>query len=158
MIEVFVLGPLEIRRDGEVVALPGGKPRSLLAALLVHANEPVSQDRLIDALWGEPPPARAGANLHLHVAAQRKLLGGDSDASIETAPGGYRLRIDPEQVDASRFERRVREARGRDDAAGRLSDALALWRGPAFADVADEPFAHTEALRLAALRLPAGEE
>src|SRR5262249_10397729 len=112
MIEVFVLGPLEVRRDGEVVALPGGKPRVLLAALAVHANEAVSQDRLIDALWGEPPPARAGANLHVHVATLRKLLGGDADAAIETMSGGYRLRIEPEQVDASRFERLVGRAPG----------------------------------------------
>jgi len=155
MIEVFVLGPLEVRRDGEVVALPGGKPRVLLAALVVHANDAVSQDRLIDALWGEPPPARAGANLHVHVATLRKLLGG---AAIETTSGGYRLRIDPERVDASRFERLLRETRGRDDAADRLRDALALWRGPAFADVADEPFAHTESMRLEELRLSAVEE
>src|SRR6476659_6319596 len=158
MIEVCLLGPVEVRRNGQPVPVPGGKPRALLAALLVHANEPVSQGRLIEALWGESPPPRAGANLHGHVATLRKLLGDDPDASIETTPGAYTLRIDPDRVDASRFERLVRDARGRDDAAERLRSALALWRGPALAAVSDEPFAHAEALRLEELRLTALEE
>ena len=68
MIEVLVLGPIELRRDVEIVPVPGGKPRALLAALVIDANQPVSQDRLIEALWGESAPARAASNLHVHVA------------------------------------------------------------------------------------------
>jgi DNA-binding SARP family transcriptional activator/streptogramin lyase len=158
MIEVSILGPLEVRRDGEVVPVPGGKPRALLLALVVRANEPVSQDRLIETLWGDEPPPRAGPNLHVHVATLRKLLNGDPGAAIETSGGGYRLRIDADRIDARRFERLVAEARGGDDAADRLRRALELWRGPALAEVADEPFAHTEALRLEEARLAALEK
>jgi DNA-binding SARP family transcriptional activator/streptogramin lyase len=158
MIEVSVLGPLEVRRGGELVPVPGRKPRALLLALVLRANEPVSQDRLIEALWGDKPPPRAGPNLHVHVATLRKLLNGDPETAIETSGGGYRLRIDAGRIDARRFERLVAEARGRDDAADRLRRALALWRGPALAEVADEPFAHTEARRLEESRLAALEE
>jgi len=157
VIEVLVLGPIELRRDGEIVPVPGGKPRALLAALVIDANQPVSQDRLIEALWGESAPARTASNLHVHVATLRKLFAG-GDASIETTGRGYSLHIDPERVDAVRFERLLREARERPDAAGDLRAALALWRGPALAEVADEPFGQTAARRLEELRLTALEQ
>ena len=157
MIEVLVLGPIELRRDGEIVPVPGGKPRAVLAALVIDPSRAVSQDRLIEALWGESAPARAASNLHVHVATLRKLLG-DDGATIETTGGGYRLRIDPDHVDAFRFDRLVREAHDRTDAAERLHEALALWRGPALAEVADEPFAQTAARRLEESRLAALEQ
>ena len=94
----------------------------------------------------------------MQIATVRKVLAGDPEVAIETAGGGYRLLIPADQVDASRFERIVRESRGRSDAGDRLREALALWRGTALADVEGEAFAHPEALRLEALRLTALEE
>jgi DNA-binding SARP family transcriptional activator len=100
VIEVLVLGPIELRRDGEVVPVPGGKPRAVLAAVVIDPTRAVSQDRPIEALWGESAPARAASNLHVHVAALRKLVADDANVSNETTGGGYRLRIDPDHVDA----------------------------------------------------------
>jgi len=136
MIEIGLLGPIVVLRDGVPQALPAGKPRALLLALVLDAGQVVPQHRLIEALWGDQAPERAPQNLHVQVATLRKLLGDDLDLSIETTGGGYCLRIDPDRVDAFRFEQLVHEARGAPDAAARLREALAMWRGPALAELA----------------------
>ena len=151
-----VLGPVEARVDGKPVALGGPKPRALLAILLLHANDVVSRDRLIEGLWGESPPPNAGHSLDDYVSRLRKVLGADR---IERRAPGYVLRVESDESDLVLFERLAEQgaaslARG-DAAEGarRLSDALELWRGPALADVLYEPFASLEAERLEDRRL-----
>jgi predicted ATPase/DNA-binding SARP family transcriptional activator len=145
--EFRLLGPLEVvNDDGAQVALGGPRPRALLALLLLYPNEAVSTDRLIDGIWGESPPASAPNALQVHVHALRNALGGDR---IVTRPPGYLVRLEPDELDSHRFERYI------DD--GRPAEALALWRGPALADLAYEPFAQAEAVRLEDARLGALE-
>ncbi len=145
--EFRMLGPLEVVGDGGAhVPLGGRRPRALLALLLLHGNEVVSTDRLIDGIWGDRPPASAQGALQVHVHALRKALGPDR---ILTRAPGYLLRVGSDELDQRRFERLVAE--------GDLRGALALWRGPALADVADEPFAQAEAARLDEARLAALE-
>jgi len=156
-----VLGPVEVVDDeGRMVALGGARQRALLAALLLHANEVAPLDRLIEELWGENPPATRSKALQVAVSHLRKSLG---DGILETRANGYLLRVEPEQLDLAQFER-LRESARAELAAGRpeqarrsLRDALALWRGPALADVADELFARADAERLEELRLLAVE-
>src|SRR6478672_11302972 len=153
-----VLGPLEVVRGGQPVRLGSRRQRLALAVLAVHANEVVSTDRLAQALWGDTPPPSAVHTLHTLVARLRAVVGSDR---IETRPPGYRLRIEPEEFDALRFEQLVHAGltfTDRPDAAlGALDEALALWRGAAFAEFADEEFAEAEATRLEELRLDAIE-
>ena len=145
--EFRVLGPLEVLDDDGLVAPLGGpRPRSLLACLLLHANEVVSTDRLIDAIWGASPPASAANALQVHVHTLRVALGGDR---IVTRAPGYVLRVEPGELDADRFRALV------DD--DEPHDALSLWRGPAFADHADEEFARAGAGLLEESRLAAVE-
>jgi predicted ATPase/DNA-binding SARP family transcriptional activator len=149
-VEFRVLGPLEVvADDGAPVPLGGPRRRSLLALLLIDANGVVPVDRLVDGIWGEDPPATAHGALQVHVHALRKALGADR---IVTRPPGYVLRVDEEELDAHRFERLV--AAGDP---GALGEALSLWRGPAFADVAERPFVQSEAARLEESRLAALE-
>ena len=153
-----ILGPLEVSRARGPLALSGTRQRRLLAALLLRPNRVLPTEQLADAVWGEAPPATARTALQVHVSQLRKVLGQDT---IETHAGGYLLRLDPEQIDAARFERLLREARAADGAqrtAALLRQALALVRGPAFADLADETFARPEAMRLDELRVAAVEE
>ena len=154
--EFHLLGPLEVVAEGEPIELGGRKPRTLLAALLFHANELVSAERLIDALWGEQPPETAQAALQVHVSHLRKVLGRDR---IVTQAPGYRLRVGNDELDLQRFERLLEEARELEPpaAGARLREALALWRGPALADFEHEPFAWGEISRLEQLRLEAIE-
>lgn len=152
-----MLGPLEVWRDGEALELRGAKRRALLALLILHANEVVRTDRLIDDLWGDERPSNAQAALQNHISRLRKDLGGEV---LVTKPWGYVLRTGPDDVDLHRFERLVEEsrplaARGRRE---RLAEALALWRGPALADLAQEPALASEIDRLEELRLAALEE
>ena len=147
--------------DGAPIALGGQKRRALLAALLLEANQVVSRDRLIDALWGEDPPDTARNTIQVYISQLRKLL---PEGALETAPPGYRLVIEPESVDLFEFVRLSEEGRtalAKGDAAAAadtLRAALALWRGPPLADLAWEPFAHAEILRLDELRLAALED
>jgi predicted ATPase/DNA-binding SARP family transcriptional activator len=159
--EFGILGPLEVRADGDVVALGGPKPRALLALLLLHANETVSAERLAMGLWGEDAGADAVKALHVHVSRLRKTLG---DAEVlSTTAGGYRLHVGEGELDADRFERLVAQGHERmeDGEAARaaqvLRDALAIWRGPALVDVAAAPFAGAEIARLEEERLAAIE-
>jgi DNA-binding SARP family transcriptional activator/DNA-binding beta-propeller fold protein YncE len=137
-----ILGPLEVADNGSPVALGRGRQRALLALLLVHANEVVSNDRLIDELWGERPPPTAQTGLHGYVSQLRKLLGSER---VETRGSGYLLRVEEGEIDREQFESLAR--------AGRFADALAVWRGPALADFAYESWAQAEIGRLDELRL-----
>jgi DNA-binding SARP family transcriptional activator/ABC-type branched-subunit amino acid transport system substrate-binding protein len=165
-----ILGPLEVSDEGRRVEIGGHKQRALLVSLLLHANEVVSLDRLIDELWGETPPPTAAKTLQAQVSRLRRALNGDEDPAthmlgpLETRGHGYLLKVEPGQVDADRFQGMLEEARrtraeGKPEkAAEELRRALALWRGPALADFAYEPFAQTEIARLDELQLTALEE
>jgi len=155
--EIRLLGVLEVRDGERIVALPRRQQRALLAALALRAGEVVSTDRLVADLWGERAPASATGSLQNTVSALRKALG--HELVLTQAPG-YRLALDPESVDAHRFERLLADARDRDGAerAAFLSEALALWRGPALADLDDEEFTRLAAARLDELRVAALEE
>src|SRR4051794_29115909 len=156
-----ILGPLEVRAGGRTVALGGVKPRALLTLLVLHANQPVSAERLALALWGDDAAPSAVKTVQVHVSRLRKALG-DPEA-LTTTPAGYRLRVSPGELDAERFEERVADGRsalaaGRcDEAAAALREALALWRGAPLAEVASLPFAPPEIARLEEQRLGAVE-
>jgi DNA-binding SARP family transcriptional activator len=155
--EFRLLGPLEVAAHDRTLALGGVKPRSLLAILLLHANEVVSVDRLIDELWGDAPPPTAAKSIQVHVSHLRKEL---DDGRLSTRGPGYVLHVDPAELDLARFELLVGEANGAgpERAVGKLREALALWRGPALADLAYERFARSEIARLEELRLAAVEQ
>jgi predicted ATPase/DNA-binding SARP family transcriptional activator len=155
--EFRILGPFEAVAEGRVVSLNAAKPRALLAILLLHANELVSRDRLIDDLWGGRPPATARKILQAYVSQLRRALGRDR---IVTGPAGYQLRLEPQCLDLHRFEHLVTEAQRVDPSvAGRaLREGLALWRGPPLADFSYEPWAQAEIHRLEELRLEALEQ
>jgi predicted ATPase/DNA-binding SARP family transcriptional activator len=159
-VEIRLLGSVEARNEGEALTLPAGHRRTLLACLALNANRPVSRDRLVDALWGESPPSKAANALQVQVHGLRKLLGVDR---IETDGPGYRLRLEPGELDLERFEQlsaQGREALGSGNAtaaARLLADALALWRGPALDGVESE-LVRTEASRLDEVRLAALED
>lgn len=163
-----VLGPLQVAANGMLLPLGGAKQRAVLALLLLHANEVLSIDRLIDEVWGESPPDSAGNMLQGYVSHLRKTLEpgrrrGEHELLISRAPG-YVLHIRPEQVDAERFARLTTEAKQLLDngdataAAGCFREALKLWRGPALDDLAYERFARVDAERLEELRLVAIED
>ena len=161
MVQFGILGPLELR-DGDVaVALGGVRERSLLALLLLNANELVSTDRIVDELWGDRPPKAAVKTIQVYISRLRKVLGADA---IVTRPPGYLLHVDDEQFDLRRFERLA--AKGRqalssgDLATARrlLREALALWRGAPLSDFVYEPFAQAEAARLKELRVATVED
>jgi DNA-binding SARP family transcriptional activator len=156
-VEFRVLGPLEVVDDGRIVPLDRRRLRALLAFLLLHANELVTSDRLIDEVWGPDPPKTAGASLQNYVSRLRKAIGTEA---VVSQPPGYVLRIDPERFDLARFERLTAEARGARprERAEKLRAALALWRGPALDDLAFEPFARDEVGRLEEARLAALED
>src|SRR2546423_1643424 len=109
-LEFRVLGPLEIRSPARPVSLGGGKPRALLADLLIHLGQIVSVDRLIDDLWGAAAPATARHALEVHVSQLRKALGPQGGPLATRAPG-YVLDVDPQHLDAFLFERLLGEAR-----------------------------------------------
>src|SRR4051794_21793319 len=104
--EILILGPLVVRRDGTQVGVPGGKVRALLAMLVLHAGEPVSAERLAIALWGEDAPTHAVSTVQVHVSRLRRALGPDA---VETTPAGYVLRA--ARVDAAEFERLLAQDR-----------------------------------------------
>ena len=159
--EFRILGPVEVHGERGELALGGVKPRAVLAMLLLHANESVSADRLALGLWGEDAPPGAIKTIQVHVSRLRKSLGG-SDI-LSTTPAGYRLHVEPGELDAERFAQlfddgRRALARGQaEQAAVLLRDALLLSRGPPLADLTFEPFAPAEIARLEELRLAAIE-
>jgi len=159
--EYRILGPLEVSDGGRPLPLSSGRQRALLAALLLSRNETVSSDRLTEEVWHGQRPASGNKALQVQVSALRKAL--VSDGVIETRDGGYRLSVESGALDADRFEALL--ARARDllepdpgTAAATLREALELWRGPAFADLAYEPFLQPEIARLEERRLSGIEE
>ena len=159
--EFVVLGPIEARVDGAAVPLGGPKQRALVAVLLLARGEFVSRDRLIDALWGERPPATAPHTLDAYVSRVRKLVGPDR---LSRSPGGYALHVAPGELDVDRFDALAAQGRSQlaagspAEAAATLRSALALWRGAALADVLNEPFAAREGEILEERRLTIVED
>ena len=161
----LLLGPLEARLDGESLLLGGGRQRSLLAVLLLHANEIVSREQLIEAVWGAERPSTIGAALNVHLSKLRKLLTlAGTDVALVTAPHGYLLRIDPDRLDVNCFERLLREGReallagDAETAAATLDHALALWRGPPLAELDLGAWVEAAIGRLCELRLAGLED
>src|SRR6266487_170033 len=161
LFELGVLGPVRAARDGRELGLGGPKQRAVLALLLVEPGRVVPAEYLAEVLWRGSPPPGAGKTLRSYISRLRTLVG--PEAALVARGGGYAISIEPDRVDAARFERLVaagRDALGRGEAAvaaGRFGKALALWRGRALADVAEiEPLA-LEAARLEELRLVALE-
>jgi DNA-binding SARP family transcriptional activator len=158
--EFRILGPLEVVDDGRrPVPLAGAKQRALLAMLLLHANQVVSSERLLDELWGERLPRSGAGAVQVRVSQLRKALG-SGGRLLETRAPGYLLRVEPEQLDLGRFERLVEEAESAEPpvAADRLREALGLWRGSALADLSYEGFAQTAIARLEELRIAVHEK
>src|SRR3954453_20643114 len=149
--EFGILGPLEVRANGRRVGLGGARTRAVFAVLALHANQPVSAERLAVSLWGEDAPPSAIKTVQVYVARLRKALE-DPDVLVST-PAGYRLRVRPGELDAERFERQVADGRqalaaGRaEDAGAALREALELWRGHPLAELASTPFAPAEIAR-----------
>ena len=154
--EIRLLGPIEASFDGRPVALGPPQQRAVLAMLALQVNRTVSTDRLIEGLWDERAPPSGHKLVQLYVSHLRKLLDG-CEAQIVTRGRGYELQLAADRVDAARFERLVTAAVDADSFNGEARKALALWRGAALADVADEPFAGPEIRRLEELRLRAAE-
>jgi YVTN family beta-propeller protein len=156
--EFRVLGALEAVDQGSPLTLGGPQQKALLAVLLVHRGEPVSSDRLIDALWGERAPPTASKIVQGYVLRLRRALG---DGVLVTRGHGYVLQVEAGQTDVGRFEAFVAEGRralqdgDAEYAAARLREGLELWRGPPLADFAYEPFAQAEIARLEEARLAA---
>jgi WD40 repeat protein/DNA-binding SARP family transcriptional activator len=158
--EIRLLGPVELELGDQLVTLGGPKQRAVLSLLALNANATVSVDRLIEGLWGEEQPASAAKNVQLYVSQLRKLLAGQRGVEIVTRGRGYELRLNPEAVDALRFERLIGDASDghRNGPAGEAANrALSLWRGAPLADLLDAPFAAAEGRRLEELRRGAVE-
>src|SRR5262245_43100744 len=138
--EFRLLGPLEVVEDERRLALGGPKQRVVLAHLVLRADAAVASDVLIDALWGDDPPATARETIQAYVSRLRKLLG---EQRLEGRGGGYVLTCGPEEIDAARFDLLVNQGKASIasdpiGAAEILSEALAMWRGGALADLAEE--------------------
>jgi DNA-binding SARP family transcriptional activator len=168
-VQFRILGSLEVLDGQRRVGLGRPKQRALLAVLLVHANQVVALDRLIQELWGQEQPARASASLQAYVSNLRRVLEPGRLARtpprvLVTQPPGYRLVVAPGDLDAARFValadlgHRLLAGGRPGPAAQLLGEALGLWRGPALAEVADEAFAQAERQRLEELRLVALED
>ncbi|MGW2458268.1 AfsR/SARP family transcriptional regulator, partial [Streptomyces sp. NPDC001761] len=155
-----VLGPLAVWDDqGEPLRVPETKVRALLADLLAHDGGPVSADRLVHDLWGDRPPGNPAGALQAKVSQLRRVVGRER---LARQPPGYRLILGPsDDVDTERFGRLVTEARRAMDPRARaalLTEAVGLWRGPAYADFADEEFVRAARECLAEQRLAVLEE
>ena len=162
-----ILGPLEALDEGHDVAPAGNKQRALLALLLLHANETLPVERLIDELWGEHPPTTAPRRCKYTCLACAKRwtpAPATVGAAIVTREHGYQLRLDPDRLDAHNFERLVAEGRRElatgdpKRAAAAFEAALSLWRGAPLAGLGHEAFVAREAARLEDLRLAALED
>ena len=159
-VEYRVLGPLEVAVDGRPARLGAPKQRATLVLLLCRRNTVVPASRLVDGLWGDDPPGSASNLVQGHVSGLRKALGKEA---IETRGAGYLVRVEPGALDLQRFEElahfgsRALEEGNPISAASSLGEALALWRGPALADLADEPLLDPVAARLEELRVLALE-
>ncbi len=161
--EFSVLGPVEVTAGGRPLALGGARARGVLAMLLAHTNQVVSADRLADELWQGYPADKAAASLQVRLSELRKAFrAAGEDGRLATRPPGYLLPVAPGDLDSLRFARLVAdgaaalEAGDAATAAQRLTEGLALWRGPAFAGI-DAPSVRAEAGRLEETRLAALE-
>jgi DNA-binding SARP family transcriptional activator len=158
-----ILGPLEAFDGERALSLGGARQRSVLALLLLHANEAVTRDVLVDELWGETPPPTAPKVLQNCISALRKELRGGAD-TLRTIGTSYALQLAPDELDRDVFEHRVAKARAAfaagdaEDAAAELDAALALWRGAPLSDFAYEHFAQEEIVRLEELHISALED
>jgi len=164
MIRFHVLGGLTVTDDkGAELSIGGPRQRRLMGMLLIHRNNVVSVDRLADAVFAGEPTGAASTTMRSYIARIRKAVGPGSDAEVVTRAPGYVLKVPAEALDAACFERMVSVAGSQlglqdaPQAAATLREALALWRGDAYAEFADEEWAHAEAHRLAELRLVAHE-
>lgn len=163
-----LLGSIEVIEAGTSLPLGGAKQRALLGLLLLNANKVVSVDRIVDELWGENPPETSANAVQVYVANLRKILQpdraqGGAHEVLLTRPPGYMLRVEPDEVDSLRFERLAEEARrtmatAPEPATAKLREALALWHGPALADIVFEGPARGEITRLEESRLSAVED
>ena len=159
--EFRILGPLEVLENSRPLALGRLKERIVLAVLLLHANEFVSRERLIDELWGTSPPATARKAVNVYISKLRQTLTRNGHDPIATAEGGYRLGVDPDLLDAERLRSLIAQARSciadgdSDHASQLLQEALALWRGSTLAGIPLESFGRDEVAQLDELRLAA---
>jgi DNA-binding SARP family transcriptional activator/streptogramin lyase len=160
-VEFRILGPLEVLEDGLPLVLGRLKERTVLAVLLLHANEFVSRERLIDELWGTSPPPTARKAVNVYISKLRQTLTRNGHDPIATAEGGYRLVVSPDLLDAERLRNLIAQARGciadsESDAASQLlQEALALWHGPTLAGIQLESLCRDEVAQLDELRLAA---
>jgi DNA-binding SARP family transcriptional activator len=156
--EFRILGPLEVRTDGQTVPVPGHRQHCLLAFLLLNADQIIPADRLIDELWPDEGSDSGAAALQACVSRLRKALGAYAK-ELATAAPGYVLHVRSDALDVRRFERLLEQAEGEEPAvaAKTLDEALALWRGPALADLGYESFAQAPIARLEELHLLALE-
>ena len=162
-----VLGPLEATLDGVPIDIGSPKQRAVLAMLLINANQPVTPDRLIDAIWGDHPPESALATLQVYISNLRKAIEPRREARtparvLQKNGAGYQLAVTADQVDALEFEALLDKATGAADSAsgqarGLLKKALSLWRGAPYGDFTYEEFTRVEISRLQELRLEAEE-
>jgi DNA-binding SARP family transcriptional activator/Tfp pilus assembly protein PilF len=164
MLDIRLLGPVEVRADGRRAPLSGNRPLAVLSALVIHLGEVLSTERLVDCVWDDEAPATAGALVATHVSAVRRALAEVGAAEIvRTRPPGYLAVLPASGIDARRFEDllasgRAAGDRGRtEEAAELLSEALGLWRGREALEGLGQSFARIEAARLTELRL-AGQE
>src|SRR6516225_3701915 len=163
MMRFRLLGPVEVRAGEDWQGIGAPKWRSVLAALLIRAGQIVPVDVLINEVWGDTPPAKAGNLISIYVLRLRRLLGDTDSSLLVTRAPGYLLRLAPGDTDAQVFESLVREGRRAfaagdpERAAAQLAEALALWHGSPLADVPATTLVETEAERLAELRLDAAE-
>jgi YVTN family beta-propeller protein len=159
-LEFRILGPVEVAQNGERLELGGEKQRALLALLLLHANEVVARDTIIDSLWGDRPPPTAPAALNVYVSKLRKSLGATPDI-LGTRDPGYVLSLEPGQLDVDRFADLAAEGKRALDggdykrAEWTLKGADSLFRGRPLADLSNEDFAHRASARLEERRLEA---
>jgi DNA-binding SARP family transcriptional activator len=162
-VQFRVLGPLAVESNGRAVHVAGTQRRRLLALLASRAGRVASVELIVDSLWGDDPPPSAVKTIQSHVVRLRRSLAQVEGELIETVPGGYRLAVDAEWVDAGQFERLAKRGeelvRSGDHAAAIdvLVEAAELWRGPAYVEFRETEFAMAEGVRLDELRLVASE-
>jgi len=162
-LEFGLLGPLLVRRGGTVIPVPRGNQRTILAELLLAANQVVAVDRIAETLWGAGPPPSAQVTIRNYVKRLRRALGDEGQARIIAQPRGYLINVGAQELDLTRFEALLGSARAAaaerswDDAAARARAALALWRGRPLADVEADVLTVRNVPRLEELRLQALE-
>ncbi len=163
--ELRLLGPVELDGPEGPVPISAPKERALLAYLGLHANETLSEDALVDALWADDPPRTATRTLQAYLSRLRKALSSaGAELVLESRPGGWALHVDPEALDVARVQQLVLAARTATDAGDRMGAALTLaeaqrcWRGRALAEFVDSPWALAGSVRLEELRLHVVEE